>query len=153
MNSNVIEILDNIENRIKDEGKVSIYRNYKKILSSNKNTLKGINEDILENFYPPSKNIKVYSIVYGINKKWKPSQLSFGPFYIMCYQYTLTPELELKQLPDDKGRTITYTIEELESIGFKPSHINKIIKAIKNKSVSMVPGKKVTITDVINSVK
>jgi hypothetical protein len=152
MNYNIIEILNNIEDLLKDEEKVSLYRNYKKILSSNKTTIKSINEDILENFDPPSKNIKIYKIVYGIDKKWKPASFSYGPFFIICSQLTITPDLELKQLPDDKSQTITYTINELETIGFKKSHINKIIKAIKNKTISFVPGKKVTITDIINSV-
>jgi hypothetical protein len=56
-------------------------------------------------------------------------------------------------MPEDKGQTITYTIEELEEIGFKMSHIPKIIKAVKNKTISFLPAKKVTITHLLNDYK
>ena len=73
--------------------------------------------------------------------------------FVNCFQLTLTTDLILKQMPDDKGQTITYTIEELETIGFKLSHIPKIIKAIKNKTISFLPGKKVTINDFLKRIK
>jgi hypothetical protein len=151
MNENILDILDEIHEMVKDEDNVSIYRNYKKILSTNKAGLIKLNEDIRENFEPPSKDIKVYKINYGIYKKWKPTPFSFGPFYINCAQLTITPELKLVQMPEDRGQTITYTTKELETIGFKKSHIPKIIKAVKNKSISFLLRKKVTITDVFAS--
>jgi hypothetical protein len=153
MNENIINILDDINEIIKDEGKVSIYRNNKKILSTNKTGLSKISEDLQENFNNPSKNIKVYEIGFNINKNFKPTKWVHGPMYVNCFQLTLTTDLILKQMPDDKGQTITYTIEELQTIGFKMAHIPKIIKAIKNKTISFLPGKKVTITDVLNSIK
>jgi hypothetical protein len=150
-------ILDNLGEILEEQGKRNTfyYRNYKLILTSDKKGLSKVSEDFQESFDPPSKNIKVYSVYYGLDKKWKPSTFSFGPFYISCYQLTLTPELKLVQLKEDleHGRLITYTNEELETIGFKKSHINLIIKAIKNKTVNMTPGKKVTITDVLKSTK
>jgi hypothetical protein len=72
---------------------------------------------------------------------------------IICNQFTLTPDLEIKQLSDDGGQTITYTTEELETRRFHMTDVLKIIKAVKNKTISFVPGKKVTITDVLNSLK
>jgi hypothetical protein len=153
MNENILNILDDINEMIKDEGTVSIYRNYKKILTTDNSTLTKINKEIQENFDNPSKNIKVYEITYGINKKFKPTKWEFGPMYVNCSQITLTTDLMLKVMPDDKGQTITYTIDELETIGFRMSHIPKIIKAVKNKTISFLPGKKVTITDVLNSIK
>jgi len=153
MDENILSILDDINDIIKDEGKISIYRNYKKILSTDTTGLSKISEDLQELFEPPSKNIKVYKISYGINKKFKPTKWIHGPLNVNCFQLTLTPDLTLKQMPEDKGQTITYTIEELEEIGFKMSHIPKIIKAVKNKTISFLPGKKFTITDVLNILK
>jgi hypothetical protein len=151
MNENILDILDEIQEMVKDEGNVSIYRNYKKILSTNSIGTIKLNEDIRENFEPPSKDIKIYKIHFGINKKWKPTPFSFGPFYINCDQLTITPDLTIEKQHDDNGQTITYTTKELETIGFKKSHIPKIIKAVKNKSISFLLRKKVTITDVFAS--
>jgi hypothetical protein len=154
MNQNVLNILDELYPILKAEQNVSLYRNSKKIFSSNTATTKTkLNSEINDAFNNPSKNIKVFQIVYGINKKWKPSNLSFGPVTIICNQFTLTPDLEIKQLSDDGGQTITYTTEELETRRFHMTDVLKIIKAVKNKTISFVPGKKVTITDVLNSLK
>ena len=151
------QILTDLENMLNEQGKKNTfyYRNYKLILTSDKKGLSKVSEDFENNFDPPSKNVKIFSIYYSLDKKWKPSTFSHGPFYISCYQLTLTPELKLLQLKDDLecGRIIYYTNDELENIGFKKSHINLIIKAIKNKTVNMTPGKKVTITDVLNNSK
>jgi hypothetical protein len=150
-------ILDNLETMLEAQGKRNTfyYRNYKIILVSDKKGLSKVSDDFQNVFDSPSKDLKVYSVYYGLDKNWKPSVFSHGYFYISCCQLTLTPELKLVQKKDDLKhcQNITYTNEELQTIGFQPSHINLIIKAIRNGTVNMTPGKKVTITDVINSTK
>lgn len=150
-------ILNNLENMLEEQGKRNTfyYRNYKIILVSDKSGLSKVTEDFQNSFDPPSKDLKVYSVFYGLDHKWKPSPFTHGYFVISCCQLTLTPDLKLIQKRDDikHCQNITYTNEELQTIGFQPSHINLIIKAIRNGTVNMTPGKKVTITDVINSTK
>ena len=113
MNEDILKILDKIEQKLSNEGIVSIYKGYTKILSSQKAGLKKISEDIKETIEPLSKDIKVYKIVYSIDKKWKLSKWIFGPFVINIAQLTLTKDLNLKQNIDDKGQSITYSLEEL----------------------------------------
>jgi hypothetical protein len=150
-------ILNNLEIFLEQQGRQNTfyYRNYKIILISDKKGRSNISEDFKNIFDPPSKDLKIYSVYYGLNKKWKPTPFTHGPFYINCCQLTLTPELNLVQTKDDLNhcQNITYTNEELQTIGFHPSHINLIIKAIRNSSINMTPGKKVTITDVLNNTK
>jgi hypothetical protein len=153
MDNKMLVKLDKIYDIISDEGRVSIYKGMKKLLQSEQNTQTKISKEIKEQFNVLPKDIKVYKIFYNVNKKWKPSKWIFGPFYINIDQLTLTKDLDLVQNPDDKGQTITYTVDEINDIGFKLNHVKKIIKAVKNKTISFVPGKKVTITDVLNSLK
>lgn len=151
MNDDILQILDNIKKVIDNEGITSIYKGNNKLWSSNQSSLSKIVKELKDNFNDIPRETKVYAIIYSINKKWKPSKWSYGPFVVNISQYTLTKDLNLKKNDDDKGQTITYTIEELTEIGFKLSQVKKIIKAVKNKAISFVPFKKITITDVLNS--
>ena len=153
MDENILKKLDKINNVVKNEGRVSLYKGTKKLLSSEQITRSGLSNDIKEQFNLLPKDIKVFKVFYGIDKKWKLSKWEFGPFYINVNQLTLTKDLELKQNDDDNGQTITYTVDEIDNLGFKLSHVKKIIKAVKNKTISFVPRKKVTITNVFDSLK
>lgn len=155
MDDNIVDILSDLKKYSKSEGDISIYRNYKKIFSTKAKSLQKISTEMRKKLDPSSRNVKIYMVGYNVStdKKWKPSKWDYGPFRILCDQMTLTPEMEIKQLPEDHGQTIYYTPSELEKYGFKKSHISKIIRSIKKKIISFIPGKKVTITDVINGVE
>ena len=118
----VLSKLEKIDNLI-DTNKYHLFRNNKIILSET--TLKKI-KDELKTFEIPSKYIKVYLVSINIDPKYK------YPIIINCSQNTITPKLALLTKEDDMSISITYTKDELLKLGFKLSHIKKIIHALKN---------------------
>ncbi len=112
-------------NEIIDVDKTYLYRNNKVILIAQ--SFKKIKEDIKQ-FENPSKDLKVYSVDFSLDKNPKSSKY---PLIINCTQTTLTPKLNLVVKMEDMTLSVSYTKEELIKYGFKKSHINMIIKAIK----------------------
>ncbi len=116
--------IDKINETI-DVDKTYLYRNNKVILIAQ--SFKKIKEDIKQ-FENPSKDLKVYSVDFSLDKNPKGSKY---PLIINCTQTTLTPKLNLVVKMEDMTLSVSYTKEELIKYGFKKSHINMIIKAIK----------------------
>jgi hypothetical protein len=134
--------MNNILQKINHD-KIELYRNSKLILVAN--NLKELREKIIEEINPPSKDIPVFVIQYKIRENSK------YPLTITGVQFKITPKLKLLSDIDDKTQNILYTEDDLES--FSISHLKKIMKAIKNRTISVKIFDKVTITDVINSLK
>ena len=154
----ILNNLNKINDIIKSEDTVSIYKGTKKILQTKETIFSNISNEIKEQFEPLSKNIKIFKVTYDINTKLKPSKLKpykwdFVPFSININQLTLTKNLDLIQCPDDYTHTISYTISEINNIDFSLDHIKKIIKVVKNNNIIFTLNKKITITDIFNSLK
>jgi len=100
------------------------------LVGSEKTTM-GLKTYIKQNYDAPSKNIKGYLIRLKLDKTDKNQILIMN-----CTELTITPKLLIKTLENDGYQTITYSSNELIKHGFKLSHIKKVIKAIKNNTVS-----------------
>ena len=111
-----------------DMSNYHLFKNNKSILEAS--TITNLKKSIKENIEPPKSDTKVFVISFSIDTKYK------FPLIIVCGQYTLTNKLALVMKDDDIAQTITWTKDELKKFGFKKSHINKIIKAIKFDLVS-----------------
>jgi hypothetical protein len=116
--------------------------NNKIILSET--TLKKI-KDELKKFENPTKYIKVYLVSLNIDPKYK------YPLIINCSQNTITPKLALLTKEEDMSISITYTKDELLKLGFKLSHIKKIIYALKNDLIDFTDLTE-SITDLLKSI-
>lgn len=133
------EILEKIKQKI-DIKQYHLLRNYK-IIASGKNISEL--EKNLENFEPPKKELKVFIIRITINKNYK------YPLVIQCSQETLDEDLVPFFKDDDLSQSFTYSNNELIKYGFRLNHINKMIKAIKNKSISFRKTS-ISISDIID---
>ena len=134
--------IDKINETI-DINQTYLYRNNKIILFAP--SFKQLKEGVKE-FENPSKDLKAYSVDFNLDTDYK------YPLIINCTQTTITPKLNLVVKMDDMSLSITYTKEELIKYGFKKSHINKIIKAIKNDLLSYEKSS-IPITTVVNLFK
>jgi hypothetical protein len=105
--------------------------------------LKSLKLKVKEDFENPKKDIKCFIISLGLHPDYK------FPLTINCSQHTITPKLGLFAREDDMSQTITYSEKELENIGFKLSHLKKIMKVIKKDLISFEKNS-VPITEVIN---
>ncbi len=123
LNKKINEIKD-----VLDPSKDHMFISNELILSEK--TTKALKEQLKKNFEPPTKNIKGYIIRIDLDKKNKI------PLNINCGQVTITPKLFIGPKDDDTFQTFTYTIDELIKYGFKLSQIKKMIKAIKNNTIS-----------------
>jgi hypothetical protein len=142
---NVLSKLEKI-NKLIDTNKYHLFtkgNNNKIILSET--TLKKI-KDELKTFENPSKYIKVYLVSINIDPKYK------YPIIINCSQNTITPKLALLTKEDDMSISITYTKDELLKLGFKLSHIKKIIHALKNDLIDFTDLTE-SITDLLKATK
>lgn len=93
-------------------------------------TLPKLKKLIKENVKVPTKDIKVYLIKFKFCPDNEyPLRISVGP-------YIITDKLNLVMDHDNVALTIKYSTDELDKYGFNHSHIDKIIKAIKNKKIS-----------------
>ena len=99
-------------------------------LVASEKTTKALKEYVKNNYDAPSKNIKGFIIRMDLDKKNKI------PLRINCGQITLTPKLFIGPKDDDILQTFTYTTDELLKYGFKLNHIKKMMKAIKNNTIS-----------------
>jgi hypothetical protein len=127
--------MDKLDKRIKEvndiiKPSISHFFVGGELVASEKTTI-GLKNYIKQNYDIPSKNIKGYLIRLKINKSDKNQILIMN-----CMEMTITPKLLIKSLEDDGYQTITYSSNELIKHGFKLSHIKKVIKAIKNNTVS-----------------
>lgn len=130
-------------NRLIDVKNYHLFINGKIIISSK--SLKSLKEKIKEGFENPTKDIKCFIISVSLDKDYK------YPVMVNCSQYTITPKLGLFIRGDDNSQTFTYTEEELENLGFKISHLKKMMKAIKKDLISFEE-RTVPISSVLNSV-
>ncbi len=89
-----------------------------------------IKKSVKQNYDAPKKDIKGYVIRIKIDKKDK------NILSISCMQVTITPKLLIKSDDDDGIQLFTYTSTELLKYGFKLTQLKKIMKAIKNNTVS-----------------
>jgi hypothetical protein len=92
--------------------------------------MKDIKTAIKNDYDAPKKNIKGFIIRLKIDKNNKK------PLRINCCQITLTPKLFIGPKDDDILQTFIYTTDELLKYGFKLNHIKKMMKAIKNNTIS-----------------
>jgi len=92
--------------------------------------MKDIKTAIKNDYDAPKKNIKGFIIRLKIDKNNKK------PLIINCTQVTVTPKLFVDSLDDDVFQIFTYTTDELLKYGFKLNHIKKMMKAIKNNTIS-----------------
>ena len=93
-------------------------------------TTKALKDNVKNNYDAPTKNIKGFIIRFDVDKKNKI------PLRINCGQVTITPKLFIGPKDDDILQTFTYTQDELLKFGFKLSHVKKMMKAIKNNTIS-----------------
>lgn len=136
--------MEKIFDKIKDMIDIKQYHLFinNKVVTTAK-TLPDLKLKIKEDFENPKKDIKSFIIRLRINPDYK------FPLTINCSQHTVTPKLGLFAREDDMSQTITYSEKELENIGFKLSHLKKIIKVIKKDLISFEKNS-VPITEVIN---
>ncbi len=95
-------------------------------------TIGNLKKIIKDTVKAPNKDIKVYIINFFLHPNTE------NPLKILCGQYTLTTKLVLVMKDDDVSITINYSQDEFEKYGFKKEHIQKIIKAIKENTVSYI---------------
>jgi len=100
------------------------------IVAEGKN-LKDLKDHVKKTYNPPSKDIKGYFLRFKINKNDTNNLIN-----ITCSQITITPKLLIRPDEDDGFQTFIYTYNDYKKYGFKMSHIKKIIKAIKDESIS-----------------
>jgi hypothetical protein len=107
-------------------------------------TIKSVQKEIKKKIDPPKKDIKIFVISFGKSKNKEKM------FFVNCSESTITPDLNLIADKYDKSKMITYSKAELEKRKFKVSDIVKIIKAVKNSTISMSTLKS-SITDVLKA--
>jgi hypothetical protein len=130
-------------NKIKvnyDLTKYHIFYKKKHILEAN-NPIE-LKKLVKSNIKNPSKDRKVFVIDFAIDENSKL------PLKLVCGQYTITTKSSLIMDSDDLSQTIVWNMENLQKIGFKNSHINKIIDAFKNNTITF-NNSKVNICDII----
>jgi hypothetical protein len=104
-----------------------VYKN--KIILSEK-ILKNLKISIKNNIKNPSKNLDVFII-----KAVFDSEDDEYPLAIIVELNHLTPELELKPVLG-YWKNFIYTPDDLLKYGFKKNHLDKMMNAVKNRTVS-----------------
>ena len=137
------KIFEKIKNLI-DIKEYHMFVNNKMVASAK--SLKSLKEKIKDGFENPTKDIKCFVVSISIDKDYK------YPVMVNCSQYTITPKLGLFTKDDDNSQTFTYNMKELEKVGFKISHIKKMMKVIKKDLISFEE-RSVPISIVLNSIK
>jgi hypothetical protein len=139
MTDKIDEILDSIK-KIIDVKKTHLFVGG--VLVSSQVTMKKIKDDVKKNYDKPKKDIKGFIIKLRIDRN------DSNPIFINCTQVTITPNLYIGNEDDDGSQTFVYSKKELLKYKFKATHIKKIIKAIKNNSVSFEKNR-INITDIL----
>ena len=108
--------------------KTNLFYKSKLILSSN--TLEHLKLDIKKDISNPKKD----KMVFIIRVKYDPDDES-AILVINCSKKIITPNLDLE---DDISsfKTIIYTQDDLNNIGFTLAHIKKIIKVVDKRLLS-----------------
>jgi hypothetical protein len=96
---------------------------------SSQSSMKKIDEDIKDNYDKPKKDIKGYIFKFKLDNK------DDSPLIIECLEVVITPKLNIEK--KDNIFTFSFSKDELLKYGWKKEYINKIIDAIKNKTVSL----------------
>jgi hypothetical protein len=132
MSDKIDEILDSIK-KIIDVKKTHLFVGGE--LVSSQVTMKKVKDDVKKNYDKPKKDIKGFIIKVRLDKN------DVSPIIINCTQVTITPTLYIGNENGDGSQTFVYSKKELLKYKFKSIHIKKIIKAIKNKTVSLEKSK------------
>jgi hypothetical protein len=132
MSDKIVEILDSIK-KIIDVKKTHLFVGGE--IVSSQVTMKKVKDDVKKNYDKPKKDIKGFIITIDLDKK------NINPIFINCTQVTITPTLYIGNENGDGSQTFVYSKKELLKYKFKAIHIKKIIKAIKNKTVSLEKNK------------
>ena len=119
------EEIENKINKIIPLSKTNLFYKNKLILTSN--TLVKLETDIKEKINKPKKDKEVYII----RVIFEPDEKSYM-LTINCSKKILTTNLELINVIGSM-KTIIYTYNDLKILGFKSSHIKKIIKIVEKK--------------------
>ena len=122
------EEIENKINKIIPLSKTNLFYKNKLILTSN--TLVKLETDIKEKINKPKKDKEVYII----RVIFEPDEKSYM-LTINCSKKILTTNLELINVIGSM-KTIIYTYNDLKILGFKSSHIKKIIKIVEKKLLS-----------------
>jgi hypothetical protein len=107
-------------------------------------TLNDVKKEIKKNIDSPKKDKTIFLISFGKSKNKEKM------FFVHCEESTITTDLGLITSARHKGKMITYSRDELKKRKFKVSDIVKIIKAVKNSTISMSTPKS-SITDVLKA--
>jgi hypothetical protein len=124
--------IDSILNNIKNNFDIKLYYLYinNKIICKEK-TIPKIKSSLKESYNKPVYDVKGYLISFSVDKKYK------YPLMVNCSSYTINPKLSLLSFDDDASQTFTYTNTELKKYGFNENHLFKIMKALKDETVSL----------------
>lgn len=128
MSDKIDEILDSIK-KIIDVKKTHLFVGGE--LVSSQVTMKKIKDDVKKKYDKPKKDIKGFIIKLRLDKN------DINPIILNCTQVTITSSLYIGNEDGDGSQTFVYSKKELLKYKFKATHIKKIIKAIKNKLVSL----------------
>lgn len=118
---NIEQIKKNI-NKIIPLSKTNLFYKNKLILSSN--TLVYLKKDIRSQISNPKKD----KSVFVIRLKYDPEDLK-STLVINCSKKILTPNLDLINVVGTM-KTVIYTSDDLDEIGFNKKYLNKIIKVL-----------------------
>jgi hypothetical protein len=136
-----------ILDEISDEFDTKLYYLYinNKLICKEK-TIPKIKSTLKESYKNPVTDEKGFLISFTIDNKYK------YPLMINCTSYTITPKLLMKTTDDDASQTFVYTNDDLKNYGFNESHLFKIMKALKDESISF-ESNTVSISEVLSSSK
>ena len=115
-------------NKVIPLSKTNLFYKKKLILSSN--TIKKLETDIKSNINNPKKDKQVYVIRVVYDPDDKSSVIT-----VNCSKKIITPELELVNVVGSM-KTIIFTQEDLDTLGFTKGILNKIISSIDKKTLS-----------------
>jgi hypothetical protein len=137
--------IDSLLNDINNSFDIKLYYLYinNKLICKEK-TIPKIKSSLKESYKNSVADVKGYLVSFTIDNKYK------YPLMINCTSYTITPKLLMKTTDDDASQIFVYTADDLKKYGFNESHLFKIMKALKDESISF-ESNTVSISDVLKS--
>lgn len=120
--------LKNKINKIIPLSKTNLFYKNKLILSAN--TLKNLESDIRKDISNPSQDKTVFIIRVVYDPEDESAVLT-----INCSKKIITPDLELDDVVGSM-KTFIYTQDDLDNLGFKSTHLKKIIKVVDKRLLS-----------------